>query len=368
MKSLFEKVNEMRTIWNELKPLWSAYGFENNPLQAASQAVGRMEKRLSDHITNLLNCDSDEANYLYEYTRKVKAFYGKEKVCSRAAIHVTNVCRANCKCCPMRRDNSLKQTACRVTAIELFEAIQKAAASGYRDIFIQGGEDAAIIPIVSEAITKISEKYSDIEFTLNLGNLSKEQLKALYRAGARKYAMKHETANPGLHQTLRQDTLQNRVRGILKAKKTGFTIGSGNIVGLPKQNDQDLVNDIIFFGRLGTRDMVSSTPYIPSESLPDQFRRQPSADWEKFKRFIAILRLLFPEAHIHAPSNADSTKILRQNLQISGQAELILSGADEISVEFTPARIAEHYSLYEQAGNRHIVDLEKEKVIQNELG
>lgn len=363
-KNIKKELASLKIIWNDLKKDWKENNFQKNPLRKPAKKIKEKEKLLSDCIVSILNYSQNDSELLYRYSR---AQNNKNKIHYRAAIHVTNVCRANCACCPMRRDNYQKENVRRITTEEIIGSVKIAYSAGYRDIFIQGGEDPYIIKNVSEAIKIISKKYNDVEFTLNLGNLSSVLLKKLYEAGVRKYVIKYETSNPQLHQTLRQDKLENRIKGILKARKVGFELGSGNIIGLPKQKDHDLANDIILLGRLDIKNMISSTPYTPSEALPNDFRKHPAANWGKSKRFIAILRLLFPDAHIHAPSNADSNKIKRLNSSVSGQRELIEAGADEISVEFTPARIARHYGLYEKASERHVVTIQKAISLKKEL-
>lgn len=365
-KPVSEEIEKLQETWTTLKVAWESEGFEGNPLQEPNPEMARMEGALSKYVIELLNSDTGDAEQLYEEARRLKVLHDKEKVYQRAAVHVTNVCRANCLCCPMRRDNLKKETIRRATVDEIVGAAEKSYEAGYRDIFIQGGEDVQIVPVVAEAIRRIAQKYSDVEFTLNLGSLSEQQFKSLYDAGARKYVIKYETATPKLHETLRQDTLQNRVQSMLRAKGVGFQIGSGNILGIPEQTDQDLANDIIFLGRAGIKDMISSTPYTSSEVLPEPYRSQPAADWEKMKRFVAVLRLLFPDAHIHAPSNADSDKIDRRDTSVSGQTELLKAGADEISVEFTPSRVAEFYGLYDEASKRNVITITKAKIVKQE--
>jgi biotin synthase-like enzyme len=51
---------------------------------------------------------------------------------------------------------------------------------------------------------------------------------------------------------------------MLMAGQAGFEVGSGNILGLPRQTDSDLADDIIFLGRFNSTKTVSSSPFTPS--------------------------------------------------------------------------------------------------------
>ena len=85
---------------------------------------------------------------------------------------------------------------------------------------------------------------------------------------------------------------------MLKAREAGFEIGSGNILGLPRQTDDDLADDILFLGRFNIVKMVSCAPFTPSDELPEYIRQTPPGDFDKTRRFISLLRLCFPDARI----------------------------------------------------------------------
>jgi biotin synthase len=123
---------------------------------------------------------------------------------------------------------------------------------------------------------------------------------------------------------------------MIKARNAGFEIGSGNILGLPGQTDEDLADDVLFLGRFDIAKMVSCAPFTPSYELPQDARLTPPGDFNKTRRFIALLRLCFPEARIPAVSNADSPVVKRAHGEKSGQALLMDAGANGITVTFTP--------------------------------
>lgn len=273
----------------------------------------------------------------------------------------------------MRRDNlrSSKQSgimAYRAGTDEVVEIAEHAYSLGFRELFLQSGEDPRLVSEVRSAVKAIVDAHPDYNITLNLGALDEEEYRSLRAAGARNYLIKHETANAVIHEHQREETLEYRVAQMLKARQAGFTIGSGNILGLPNQTDEDLANDILFLGRFNIVKMVSCAPFTPSNDLPQYMRETAPGDFDKTRRFIALLRLCFPEARIPAVSNADSPFIGKKQGK-SGQALLIDAGANGITVNFTPTKWEAHYGLYVRGNEKaYLVSMQKAHLVSSETG
>jgi biotin synthase len=155
---------------------------------------------------------------------------------------------------------------------------------------------------------------------------------------------------------------------MLKARKASFEIGSGNILGLPNQTDEDLADDILFLGRFNIAKMVSCAPFTPSDELPQDAREAPPGDFDKTRRFIALLRLCFPGARIPAVSNADSPFMRKQHRK-GGQALLMDAGANGITVNFTPPEWEANYGLYVRGNEKpYLVSLKKAQQVASETG
>jgi biotin synthase len=364
---LKEKIERVKILWGTLLSCWEEQGTTEDPLAKLSEETIQNEDNFKETVVEILHCSDEEAEILYEEARKIRNINIGDTVRLRATVQVTNVCRENCLCCPMRRDNLNPEVIKRMSSSEIVSAVDRAYAVGIRDMFIQGGEDVVTVPVVVQALKAVYEKYSDIEVVLNLGNLSREQYQSFSDAGVKKYVIKYETSNPKIHEGLRQSPIEKRMQHTLYARQAGLEIGSGNIIGLPEQTDEDLASDILLLGRLGVKNMISSTTYTSSEVLPEPYRSQQAGDWEKSKRFIALLRICFPSANIEAPSNVDGSKIIRAKKEILGQTELIMAGANEIMVEFTPREMAENYGLYDTGEKRHVINIVKAKDVLEEV-
>ena len=115
--------------------------------------------------------------------------------------------------------------------------------------------------------------------------------------------------------------------------------------------------------------MVSCAPFTPSDELPQDARETPPGDFDKTLRFIALLRLCFPEARIPAVSNADSPLMPRRRHGKSGQALLMDAGANGVTVNFTPAEWEVNYGLYIRGtAKTYLVSLKKAKQVAAEAG
>ena len=277
----------------------------------------------------------------------------------------------------MRRDNLYNIgkngrstiSAYRASADKTVEAAEQAYKLGFRELFLQSGEDTRLVAEVLKAIAAVADAHPDFNVTLNLGALSNDEYHSLRRAGARNYLIKHETANPILHEQQREETLRHRVDHMIMARQAGFEIGSGNILGLPNRTDEDLADDILFLGRFNIIKMVICAPFTPSDELPQDARETPPGDFGKTRRFIALLHLCFPEARIPAVSNADSPLMPRKENGKSGQALLIDLGANGITVNFTPPEWEANYGLdVRGTKNSYLVSLKKAQQVASESG
>ena len=114
---------------------------------------------------------------------------------------------------------------------------------------MQGGEDPYFTDeFLCEIIGKIKSEYPDCAVTLSLGERSFDSYKALYDAGADRYLLRHETADPELYRKLHPEEMsfQNRMECLRNLKEIGFQTGCGFMVGSPYQTNRSLALDLKF--------------------------------------------------------------------------------------------------------------------------
>ncbi len=361
------ELTQFREIWSMLWGKWRNASVALSPLDSVSPEIMAIETELKPIAIKLLNAKNEMAEELFSSACAIRDQNAGKVINLRAAVDISNVCRVNCGYCPMRRDNLRYVRVNRATVEQIVLAIRSAHLLGFRQLFLQSGEDPLVVGTVVEALRVIGEERNGWHVVLNLGNLSFGEYQTLRQAGAHGYLVKHETANPILHLAYRGETLQKRVQHALWAREAGFYVGSGIILGLPRQTDEDLADDLIFLGRFDSSMMASCAPFTPSDELPAEFRNHPSGDFEKTRRFIALLRHCFPAARIPATSNLDSDRMPGStSRRKSGQAEAIEAGASGITVQFTPLEVEKDYGLYDRGFKRHLVYMEKAEQVARE--
>jgi biotin synthase len=370
-------LRELSDSWRQLHSLWRVGRAHEDPLASPNAATSSLERATRALLVGLLNSTDEEAEDLFAAARAIRDEHVGTRIDMRAAIDVGNVCRVNCHYCPMRRDNlhsTAKKgpgtiTAYRADSDKIVEVSEHAYQLGFRELFLQSGEDSRLVPQVIEGVEAVMDAHPDFNITLNLGALANGEYAKLREAGARNFLIKHETANPILHEQQREETLRHRVDHMIKAREAGFEIGSGNILGLPNQTDEDLADDVLFLGRFNITKMVSCAPFTPSDELPEDARNAAPGDFDKTRRFVALLRLCFPDARIPAVSNADSPLMPRRQQGKSGQALFMDAGANGITVNFTPPEWEANYGLYERGSSKtYLVSLKKAQQVAAETG
>ena len=113
-------------------------------------------------------------------------------------------------------------------------------------------------------------------------------------------------------------------------------LGTGNIVGLPGQTLDHLVDDIEFACELGP-DFVSSAPFIPNENTP--FQDGGFGDVNLTVNTMAIWRIMLGDPLIPTVSALEK-------IQRGGQLMGLNAGANVITINFTPETWRKKYGIY----------------------
>ena len=122
-----------------------------------------------------------------------------------------------------------------------------------------------------------------------MGNLSYSQYSLLKNAGADRYIIKFETSNSALYKTIKpNDTLENRIECINSLNKLGFEVGTGNIIGLPGQDIEDIVNDLFLLKEFQIT-MASASVFIPGEA--SEYSDKKPGDIYLTLNYMALMRI-----------------------------------------------------------------------------
>lgn len=299
------------------------------------------EHRLgAEGLRSLLNaCDPDTQSLLRNKAAEVTHSHFGRRIYIRGLIEVSNYCRNNCYYCGIRRDNR-NVSRYRLTDEQIMDCCQVGYDLGFRTFVMQGGEDGALtderlVPLVA----RLHSRFPDCAITLSLGERSDDSYQALYDAGARRYLLRHETASPELYTQLHPASMSwhNRIACIKRLKDIGYQTGMGMMVGVPGQTVEHLVQDLLLLQEIRPQ-MVGIGPFIPHSQTP--LGCHPAGRVDMTLRLLSIVRLLLPTALIPATTALAS---LSPDAQMQG----ILSGANVVMPNLSPADVRRSYEIYE---------------------
>lgn len=262
---------------------------------------------------------------------------GKE-VLLRGLIEFSNYCAFNCSYCGIRHGNS-RINRYRLGPEEILNAVRAGFERGLRTFVLQSGEDPYFTDnIMENLIYNIRKIIGDkAAITLSLGVRSRKSYMRLKKAGADRYLLRFETADPKLHVMLRDGMpLDRRLEAITDLQDTGFETGSGFMIGLPGEKPSAGRDNALLAQRLNL-DMVGIGPFIAHPETPLAGTSSPSI--EDAVRLTALVRLLLPLAHIPATTAAGT-------LSPTGREKMIQAGANVLMPNITPVKAKKDYLLY----------------------
>ncbi len=89
----------------------------------------------------------------------------------------------------------------RLSLTTFYPAVKKDFALGFRTFVLQGGEDPWYHDEkVCQIVSAIKERFPECAVTYRIGEKSKESYQAYFNAGAERYLLRHETAEPEHYQ------------------------------------------------------------------------------------------------------------------------------------------------------------------------
>lgn len=280
----------------------------------------------------------ESAELLRRAADKVRREYYGTDVYIRGLIEISNICKNNCLYCGIRAGNSSCQRY-RLTAEQILACCDDGYASGFRTFVLQGGEDGHFTDeVMCGIVAQIKQRYPDCAVTLSLGERSRESYQRLFDAGADRYLLRHETADAKHYSQLHPSdmTLESRMKCLEDLKATGYQVGCGFMVGSPYQTNETIAKDLEFIERFQP-DMCGVGPFIPHEATP--FANFEQGTLELTCYLLSIIRLICPRVLLPATTALGT-------IDPNGREKGILSGANVVMPNLSPADVRDKYSLY----------------------
>lgn len=294
-----------------------------------------------DEFVELIRAYKDPEAVKALKTRAVelrKKYYG-DQVFTRGLIEFTNYCKNDCYYCGIRRSNQNAQRY-RLTEEDILECCRQGYEIGFRTFVLQGGEDGFFTDDrIVQIVRKIKEQYPDCALTLSIGEKSEESYRAYREAGADRYLLRHETADPRHYMRLHPLEMsgENRKSCLRILKKLGYQTGAGFMVGSPLQTVDDLVEDFLFLKELDP-EMVGIGPFIAHQDTPFCNERSGTLDDTLF--YLALLRLMLPNVLLPATTALGT-------IHPRGREMGVLSGANVVMPNLSPVSVRKKYMLYD---------------------
>lgn len=302
--------------------------------------IARTMRISRDQLRYVLECEGEEdEEYLFEAARNVaERTFGRE-VYLRGLVEFTNYCKNDCYYCGIRRSNANAQRY-RLTEDDILSCCDQGENLGFRTFVLQGGEDPYFTDDrICRIVKRIKAAHPSCAVTLSIGEKSYESYQRFYEAGADRYLLRHETADPDHYAMLHPAALsgEHRKKCLYDLKQIGFQVGCGCMVGTPYQMMDHLYEDLVFMQELQPH-MIGIGPFIAQKDTP--FRDEPGGSVNRTLRLLAVIRLLFPKVLLPATTALGTADAL-------GREKGILAGANVLMPNLSPVNVRGKYLLYD---------------------
>ncbi len=287
-----------------------------------------------------------------------RAIYGNQ-IFLRGLIEITSYCKNNCYYCGLRAGNA-NTMRYRMSENEILHACNYGYSLGLRTFVLQGGEDPAYTDkAICSIIENIKKRHPDCAITLSLGEKEYNSYKSFYDAGADRYLLRHETADAEHYRFMHPEnmSLEKRKECLFALKEIGFQVGSGLMVGAPKQTVDNIISDLRFLQQLSP-DMIGIGPFMRHSSTP--FASYENGSGELTVRLLALLRILF--SHALLPS---TTALF--TLDGNWMPKALKSGANVIMPNLTPLKYRKKYELYDGKASLSLDSADNLKILVKKL-
>jgi biotin synthase len=303
-----------------------------------------IEKLSPAELETLIRAEGDLQQELFRRARQVRREAGADKVLLRGVIEISNHCQKNCDYCAMRAANP-KLERYRMAPEEILAIAEEIARANISILFLQSGQDPRHDEILMEVIPEVKRRYN-LNVLLCTGERERSIYREFARLGADSYILKFETSDHELYRRIARTPLSKRLQCLQDLRETGFKIGTGNIVGLPGQTIDTLIEDI----RLALQirpDFVSTSPFIPNQDTP--FQSVDYGNLDHALNTMAIYRIALKTPLVPTVSALEK-------IRPGGQSRGLNAGANVMTINFTPENYRQQYAIYSK--KRFVVSLE----------
>ena len=313
-------------------------------LHDAREFSAYLNNASKQELTELLRfffeeADEDARAALRQCADALRRTHYGERVYFRGLIEFSSYCKNDCFYCGIRSGNR-NAVRYRLTHEEILACCEQGYALGFRTFVLQGGEDPYFTDDrLCALVSDITARYPDCAITLSLGERDRASYQRLYNAGARRYLLRHETANDAHYAMLHPDnlTLANRKQCLFTLREIGFQVGAGFMVQSPHQTIETLADDLVFLRELQPH-MTGLGPFVPHRDT--RFAHYPTPTAERTLILLSLVRCLLPKVLLPATTALGTIDPL-------GREKGLQAGANVVMPNLSPINHRKDYALYD---------------------
>lgn len=310
----------------------------------------------------LTHVDGEARAVLAERARAAREPRYGRTVFIRGLIEVTSYCKNDCYYCGLRVSNAACERY-RLTEEEILACADAGYELGFRTFVLQGGEDVRYTDErLCAIVSALKGAYPACAITLSAGERSHESYARLRAAGADRYLLRHETADPAHYARLHPASMswERRMACLRSLRSLGYAVGCGFMVGSPFQTPATLAADLAFIQEFSP-EMCGIGPFMPHHATP--FAGEPAGSLEQTLALLSIIRLIKPA--ILLPATTALGTLHPHGWELGMEA-----GANVVMPNLSPADVRGKYLLYdgkpcsdvEAARSRRILEERMERI------
>lgn len=256
----------------------------------------------------------------------------------RGIVEFSNVCARDCLYCGIRGSR------CDIDRYvmkpeEVLAAVSAGYAAGLRSFVLQSGEASVYsVDDFCRLVEAIHTMCGDpVAVTLSVGERSRSEYRRLFDAGADRFLMRFESANPRVYARNHPGCrLEDRFEALATLKEIGYETGTGFLIGIPYEEPDDFERNLETLIAFRPH-MAGLGPFIPAEGTPAAAFAPGSFD--KVLEAYSRIRLALPQINLAAATALDS-------LVPEGRYRALHAGANVYMPNLTPALFRSRYRLY----------------------
>ena len=286
-------------------------------LKLSQEIINGKRLTRNDDLSFFVNCDFDE---LCDGANKIRKELCGDHVDLCTIINgKSGKCSENCKFCAQSAHNctGIKEYSF-LNEEEIIRECKNNASKGVHHYSIVTAGRSLSGEDFEKAIHAYTRMHNECDINLcgSHGLLTDEQFERLYNSGVKMYHCNIETSERNFPNICTTHSYREKIENIARAKKAGFAICSGGIIGMG-ETWEDRIDMAVSLAEVGV-DSIPINALMPIKGTPMENNKQLSG--EEILRTVAIFRYINPTVYIRLAAG--------RNLMENSGEKAFFSGAN----------------------------------------